>query len=1739
MGKSNTYNKTWEVKYLTKDGSTIIEDVVLSRASDRFDVTKELKKRSASDEKDNIGEIISITEVKGKGNETDKYHWFVLDTKANKIVNAFEKEDKNSAQDLIDEISLDNEDYKIIARRTMESMGLDYKYENGGSVSDFINQSSDLKRKHFSSGMSKGDLMNMAYGESYSNVDSALPMGLLESEGISSDERWHYVMDYNDNRFGKLTDLFEKISEKNPSVEVYNEEFNSLGVMPINEASKKFIGQNVMFSPRAIASSTFRKGGSIEDGKEIAKIYIGDYPYYIKKSGDSTHFTIVNDYGLNILKKGYEAGSHIEQYKSEPYYEDVRAWLKGGESPNNKKYVSTYANGGEVKYYEDGEPILDLMQKQEMLVPLEEGGYIIKIGNIIHYYDENKNWETSKIGGNTSSTYANGGEVESYSEWKKRNGITVEKRGAKEVAIDENGFELVSAGNNLELSKKLKNLYMFSKYENTPKENMYAKGGSVDLHRGKVSKNGSLVIYTDSNGKPHTIDGSSMTAQEYVAGLVNGYTSHFKSQRKRLEHIEETGEDVGSVFADGGELTRDGFKLGELVYDTTNKRYGTIIGIYDTAQYEVRLDSDGMQPTESLRKLGDKEDKGTKKQLFEAVSSIERLRTLYPDNNYPKLINNPFYENGGTTYQGGREVKELIKIAKQQAKIEGYDRIVYEDENGLAHTRKSEFERGISPNAKKIAFVETDGKVVKFEKGGSTNTDGGTLFGEEDKDGKNGYIAFYKGRQEEVYADTSLKARDKAVKLFKAKKPYEVIVVLAEKDGEQVTHAPMFADGGGVYNKNNVPILDDRLISQLEKLNNDELVDFVNGAKKNISSIGKEHKDYDRAKMVLDHANYVSNRKMAIGGSVDDIEFRKLAKSSNFDIIVPQGRFEIELDDNGYPKSFIKEGEDRRYNFETFMTPVYKQPILDYARENHLLKQYEKDIKESKKLLDENIDLDDYDYLEGNKYTGAINNKLQLKENIKQLEEDIKKLKLYDDDYFKKGGETKPFILELDKGIYSFKLYLHEDKEGDDGYSIFYRTYKGGKATSKLQYALDVKDLPNSIQDDVREFINTLEPSKMADGGVTSPYKLDTEEVRVLDTFKSNPMAEGKVFTNTLVEAKNSDGEFYYNHRVYNPYKDSTEYLGQFRDKEEAIAQFNAYKPKEFANGGSTDTKYKWVESGDDWKRTGKEYTDEEFKDVYDKYKSDGETYEFELDVDGGKNIKNKKTGKRIYYARKYAFDIGGELDNKRERIISYFQEVEEEDIDYSNLSDSDVEYYFSKYLDDGSGMGHLAKGGEVNKEEINQKALKDGYIFIYSSPIEDYDDYREATVSYSDTYSGKQFSIYFNGAYVHLSKTYSSMINKLNQMKDKWNLDLRAVRHEDDDDLYDELDEFAKGGSIDKDQDFYDKVDELINEYNITEDTATKEAYEELGYKPKYTRDTEFAKGGSTDNKLYTAEQLLKKYKGKYIDTYPHHYERKDKDGNWITVYEVRGVSKNIKENYNLPEDELVYEEGGGIDRLNKISAFREKMASYIAYQKADGKNKSDSWYDKTERTLLNKSYQDLYKEYKKLGGKSELVTYAEGGEIEKSSPAKKGNPFMDLVPDIATKEGAEEMWKNVKASWKNSSIDEVIKEMKELSEEDRERLGNEIVNRETIYPYIFSKADLERYKEEVGVTNVNGKDVFAYGGMLDTVKVSACLNDGKISCEDLEKICGHKPNYPKQTVGRMEFEKCFLSPYYKVVKN
>jgi hypothetical protein len=56
----------------------------------------------------------------------------------------------------------------------------------------------------------------------------------------------------------------------------------------------------------------------------------------------------------------------------------------------------------------------------------------------------------------------------------------------------------------------------------------------------------------------------------------------------------------------------------------------------------------------------------------------------------------------------------------------------------------------------------------------------------------NGYVGFYKNKRFEVEAESSYAAQCKIAAENNIKKRWQITVVLAEKDGEQVTHKPDF-----------------------------------------------------------------------------------------------------------------------------------------------------------------------------------------------------------------------------------------------------------------------------------------------------------------------------------------------------------------------------------------------------------------------------------------------------------------------------------------------------------------------------------------------------------------------------------------------------------------------------------------------------------------------------------------------------------------------------------------------------------------------------------------------------------------------------------------------------------------------------------------------------------------------------------------------------------------------------------
>ena len=186
--------------------------------------------------------------------------------------------------------------------------------------------------------------------------------------------------------------------------------------------------------------------------------------------------------------------------------------------------------------------------------------------------------------------------------------------------------------------------------------------------------------------------------------------------------------------------------------------------------------------------------------------------------------------------------------------------------------------------------------------------------------------------------------------------------------------------------------------------------------------------------------------------------------------------------------------------------------------------------------------------------------------------------------------------------------------------------------------------------------------------------------------------------------------------------------------------------------------------------------------------------------------------------------------------------------------------------------------------------------------------------------------------------------------------------------DLYNalELDYYAKGGSVNSDKGNskewkeYQEASNNINHFNrkneyivvngksVMNDVTKMPEYKILSKKfeesLKKVKQMGYAKGG----KLYTKDELLKKFKGKFIDTYPN-YDYTTKE----TKYEVRSVKSKIHENHETPE-EIVY----GYAKGGKLDNSFKSAKDYENYLRKGGKPFDSVVIDKEE---FHQDYYDM----------------------------------------------------------------------------------------------------------------------------------------------------------------------------------
>jgi hypothetical protein len=262
-----------------------------------------------------------------------------------------------------------------------------------------------------------------------------------------------------------------------------------------------------------------------------------------------------------------------------------------------------------------------------------------------------------------------------------------------------------------------------------------------------------------------------------ATGSVNKFFTELSGDNQRLLTDWVYDNYKGMNFADGGGV-EELVKEKSLKYFLLNEASsGSIANKVPYSDYDT-IGKIRIQAVQILNRDGDREYS-----LQSFSDLIQESLLEYEENKYENK-----YEIGGEA--GSKMSYEDFVETLQEYEIEG----------GFGKTLEKGLRMYYLPNDNPYFNTKFNHRnlkkaykqylqMKKFANGGAIGS------------GKNGYIAMYKGKKLEVYADTKYEAQQKAAQHFKAKKSYEVDVYLAELDGKQYITPTDFADGGGVNEK--------------------------------------------------------------------------------------------------------------------------------------------------------------------------------------------------------------------------------------------------------------------------------------------------------------------------------------------------------------------------------------------------------------------------------------------------------------------------------------------------------------------------------------------------------------------------------------------------------------------------------------------------------------------------------------------------------------------------------------------------------------------------------------------------------------------------------------------------------------------------------------------------------------------------------------------------------------------------
>ena len=366
----------------------------------------------------------------------------------------------------------------------------------------------------------------------------------------------------------------------------------------------------------------YAKGGmtypkmSIE---QVTKLVKDKYGYL--KSISRGEFEIVelsgqlHFYADDREKLAKDAKQKTNEYGVSPILEEISDFV---DSYSSKELMPIMAKGGKIEYYKDGEPILDTMEKEKMLKPLDDYGYYLKIGNVTHYYDDNKNWETSKFG------FAKGGDVFTDKSKEYAKNYTLRE-------LDEMRDRLLKTKNSSKVQKE--NLMAISiamgikrnpdyykdfanggsvAFEEFNPSYPFAKGGWIQDATAEMEKKGTIGTFT-AKAKRY-----GMTPQEFAKKVLadDGKTNYTLKTKRQAQFMKNANPEM---FSDGGEINRS--------YDV-NINSG--VGTYATGGVTEAGDVDF--PSQMLNYgRGGTTKREVLVELYRSVVKLEKLRKEDPN----------------------------------------------------------------------------------------------------------------------------------------------------------------------------------------------------------------------------------------------------------------------------------------------------------------------------------------------------------------------------------------------------------------------------------------------------------------------------------------------------------------------------------------------------------------------------------------------------------------------------------------------------------------------------------------------------------------------------------------------------------------------------------------------------------------------------------------------------------------------------------------------------------------------------------------------------------------------------------------------------------------------------------------------------------------------------------------------------------------------------------------------------